>query len=71
MAADAAMVAIQSEAVAQNRDLPNQEVFPPLPSEPAERPPGHHFDGRTLDGESFDLSQTRGQPTLVVFWTHW
>lgn len=63
--------AIQSGAVAQNRDLPNQEVFPPLPSEPAERPPGHHFDGRTLDGESFDLSQTRGQPTLVVFWTHW
>lgn len=63
--------AIQADAVVPDRDVPNQEAFPPLPSEPAARPQGHHFDGSTLDGESFDLAQTRGQPTLIVFWTHW
>ena len=63
--------AVPAGGTSQNPAMPNPESFPPLPSEPAQRRPGHHFAGRTLDGDNLDLSQTRGQPTLIVFWTHW
>lgn len=38
---------------------------------PEQRPPAENFAGLTLDGEEFDLAQTTGTPTLLVFWAHW
>ena len=46
-------------------------VAPTTPAATEERPAAYDFSATTMAGESFQIDQTRGSPTLLVFWSHW
>ena len=73
------VIGISSAAVQPRQTQPTQASQ----SQPAYPPPGqaetsegsrleaHQFSATTMAGEEFDIGQTLGSPTLLVFWSHW
>ncbi len=55
--------------------LPQPSYTPTLTAQPAddagEQRPSILFAGQLLDGSAFDLNNTIGTPTLLVFWAPW
>ena len=35
------------------------------------RPAAYDFSATTMEGENFNINNTLGSPTLLVFWSHW
>ena len=35
------------------------------------RPAAYDFSATTMEGENFNINDTLGSPTLLVFWSHW
>ena len=54
------------------RPLPTYTPRPaPAPAGGGERSEGIPFQAQTLDGSVFNLADTYGTPTLLVFWAPW
>lgn len=59
--------------MSENTAPPPTYTRRPSPTKPSagERAPSIPFQARTLDGSTFELSQTFGTPTLIAFWAPW
>ena len=61
---------VTTEPRPESTDRPAPTAQPPI-IVATDRPTAIQFQALTLDGDTFDLSQSRGTPTLIAFWAPW
>ena len=55
-------------AATQQFQYPDAEQIAP---QDVSRPVAYNFSATTMEGENFNIDDTLGSPTLLVFWSHW
>ena len=56
------------QAPTQQFRYPSAEQIAP---QDISRPAAYNFSATTMEGENFNINDTLGSPTLLVFWSHW
>ena len=56
------------QAPTQQFRYPDAEQVAP---QDTSRPAAYDFSATTMEGENFNIYDTLGSPTLLVFWSHW
>ena len=56
------------QAPTQQFQYPDAEQVAP---QDTSRPAAYDFSATTMEGENFNINDTLGSPTLLVFWSHW
>ena len=67
-AAPPAVVQTIPQATTQQFRYPEAEQVAP---QDVSRPVAYNFSATTMEGENFNIDDTLGSPTLLVFWSHW
>ncbi len=67
-AAPPAVVRTIPQAPSQQFRYPDAEQVAP---QDVSRPVAYNFSATTMEGENFNIDDTLGSPTLLVFWSHW
>ena len=67
-AAPPAVVQTIPQATTQQFRYPEAEQVNP---QNVSRPVAYNFSATTMEGENFNIDDTLGSPTLLVFWSHW
>ena len=63
-----AVVRTVQQAPTQQFRYPDAEQVAP---QDTSRPAAYDFSATTMEGENFNINDTLGSPTLLVFWSHW
>ena len=63
-----AVVRTIPQAPRQQFQYPDAEQVAP---QDVSRPVAYNFSATTMEGENFNIDDTLGSPTLLVFWSHW